>query len=1004
MLNLITNNIPNMLKNKAQWVGFIVTDEGQKLPVDPKPLSFCSPASIADSTTWGTFEQAVNLVQHDLAIAVGYAITKEDGLIFLDLDCHEDKCSSEAEKQNLRIFYKSLCKSVGFIETYQEKSLSGEGVHLLAKGCLNDLLSRGSSTIAPIELYDDKRFMIVTGHKLNECDISDDYRVVGALQNLHKQYFKPKSEIGKAPNGELIPFIGEPIRTDEEVLKIAMKERDFALLWNDRWEEVTDKNGNQKYSQQHYSDFVLIKKLIFYSGNCPTQAERLFRKSPCYLAYGRNGKWSKYETDIANDLKSASTKCTAVYDPHYGKKPRITTMTSSVMSQFMAGNVSNIVVLPEDNSNPNDEPISLKKNYTMLVPTAEVSAVETDENWKPDFNKLCKDLIDTDNPLVKSATLSDMLINYMNTYSKKSELTYIPDLFRFDRNINGATTVVKLLLGDKLKYSFQNAAFYIWKDKRYINYGDSEMLIHPLTEMLTYVEHSVFHWFMNEVYNYRDAEDEERKAFEKKATEMFASAKKFVSAKMAQDVLKKLKGMDAVVDIANYYDTPYINMQNGTLNLVTRELLPHDPIYNQSKITACDYIPQADCPEFKAMMKRLIPNDADRKELQKSFGLCLAKEHLPAKKVLMLFVGPKDSGKTTVLNTLVEVLGEYGAAVDNSLLMKSTKDKTVGPEMLDFKESLMITASETSENDRLDAGKVKSLTGDTTQSFRNNYSTKMEKFRMTGLIYIDSNFKPYIDPRDSALWGRIRLFPFLCPVKKKDPDLKRKLSEEKAGIFNWLLEGLDMVLEEKEIFETPDMIEFKEQYMKEMDVTQQFLTDCCVKSEDKHSRILTSLLYTTYKNWCKDNGFHDSVRNKFYEEVLKFYEKKKSNAEYFIGIRFSEIGNLYSHMQEKTPQQFAKDKRQLLDKETPTDLPYDVLRQTYFDRSQKWFVENVDARDDKVALYNRYTQYVEWCVEQALIPIKPTDFNYKIDYIKNNLTTPAPTTDLMAKARTAWAS
>ena len=92
----------------------------------------------------------------------------------------------------------------------------------------------------------------------------------------------------------------------------------------------------------------------------------------------------------------------------------------------------------------------------MLVPTAETSAVEPDEYWKPDFNKLCKELIDTDNPLVKSATLSDMLINYMNTYSKKSEITYIPDLFRFDRNINGATTVVKLLLGDKLKYSFQN--------------------------------------------------------------------------------------------------------------------------------------------------------------------------------------------------------------------------------------------------------------------------------------------------------------------------------------------------------------------------------------------------------------------------------------------------------------------------------------------------------------------------------------------------------------------
>ena len=669
----------------------------------------------------------------------------------------------------------------------------------------------------------------------------------------------------------------------------------------------------------------------------------------------------------------------------------------------MINNVSK-VVFPEDNSNPNSEMISLKKAVTAIVTTAETSAVKPNAIWKPDYNDIYRKITDKDNPLVKSAALHDILVNYLNTYSNKAEVSYVPDLFRYDRNINGATTIVKQILGDKLKYSFQNSAFYIWEGKRYINYGDDEMLIHPLTEILSLVEHSAFFWFMGEAENYINEDAEVRAAFEKKATDLFTFSKRFVTVKLAQDVLKKLKGMDAVSDIAAYYDTPYINMQNGTLNLITRELLPHDPIYNQSKITACDYIPQANCPEFRAMIKRLIPNDADRKELQKSFGLCLAKEHLPAKKVLMLLCGPKDSGKTTVLNTLVETLGEYGAAVDNSLLMKSTKDKTVGPEMLDFKESLMITASETSENDRLDAGKVKALTGDTTQSIRNNYATKMEKFRMIGLIYIDSNFKPYIDPRDSALWGRIRLFPFICPVTKKDPDLKKKLAEEKAGIFNWLLEGLDMILEEKEIFETPAMVEFKEQYMKEMDVTQQFLTDCCVKSDDKHSRILTSVLYTTYKNWCKDNGFHDSVRGKFYEEVLKFYEKKKSNSEYFIGIRFTDIGNLYSHMQEKSPQQFAKDKRKVLEQELPTDLPYDVLRQTYFDRTQKWFVENIDTRDDKATLYNRYTQYVEWCVEQALIPIKPRDFNYKIDYIKNNLITHSPTTELVAKARNVWAS
>ena len=1017
MIKIKSNNIPEVLKNKPHWVAFALDEEGKKIPINPKPNAFCSPASIADPTTWGTFEQAVKLVQYDLAVAVGYAIIKEDGLIFLDLDCHEEKCDSEEEKGKLKALYSSLCKSVGRIETYQETSISGKGVHLLAKGCLNDLLSRGSSPIAPIELYDDKRFIIVTGHKLNEFDVSDDFKVVGTLQNLHKQYFKPKIETGKGSNGELVPFISEPIRSDEEVLRIAMKEKDFVLLWNNRWEEVTDKNGNQKYSQQHYSDFVLIKKLIFYTGNCPTQAERLFRKSPCYLAYGRNGKWAKYEKDIANDLKSASSKCTAVYDPHYGQRTKILTMTTSLTKKYMSSRECHIVIPPE-NGTANCEIISLEKKKapiaskvisltkdTALVPTTDISVVEPNNLWKPDFKDIFRKIIDKENPLVQSTVLSDILINYLNTYSDNRKISYEPDLFRYDRNINGGTAVVKRMLGEKLKYSFQNSAFYIWEGKRYINYGDAEMLIHPLTEILSLVEHSVFLWFMGEAENYTNADTEMRAAFEKKAIDMFTTAKRFVSAKMAQDVLKKLKGMDAVTDIAAYYDTPYINMQNGVLNLITRELLPHDPIYNQSKITACDYIPQADCPEFKAMIKRLIPTDADRKELQKSFGLCLAKEHLPAKKVLMLLVGPKDSGKTTVLNSLVEVLGEYGAAVDNSLLMKSTKDKTVGPEMLDFKETLMITASETSETDRLDAGKIKSLTGDTTQSFRNNYATKMEKFRMTGLIYIDSNFKPYIDPRDSALWGRIRLFPFLCPVKKKDPDLKRKLSEEKAGIFNWLLEGLDMVLEDKYIFETPNMVEFKEQYIKEMDIVQQFLTDCVEKSENKSCRILTSVLYTTFKNWCKDLGYHESVRSKFYEEVQKFYDKKKSNSEYFINMHFTEIGDLYSKMLEKKPQQFAKEKRMILEKELPTDLPYDVLRQTYFYKSQPWFSENVTKSEDINVLYGKYTQYVDWCLDNGIMPLKVADYNGKVKYLKDSLvTTATPTSNSLELSRHVWTS
>lgn len=367
----------------------------------------------------------------------------------------------------------------------------------------------------------------------------------------------------------------------------------------------------------------------------------------------------------------------------------------------------------------------------------------------------------------------------------------------------------------------------------------------------------------------------------------------------------------------------------------------------------------------------------------------------------MLLIGPKDTGKTTVLNILVDVLGEYGASVDNSLLMQTNKDKTRGPEMYDFRETLMITTSEASENDKLDTGRVKALTGETTISVRNNYSTSMDKFKMIGLIFIDSNFKPYIPPRDTAAWGRLRLFPFEQVITQKDPTLKSKLEQEKAGIFNWILEGLDLILEEKEIFETDSMQAYKGEYRKEMDITQQFIEDCLGKSENSTDRIQTTLLFSTYKNWCRDNNFKPTIRNKFYEEISRSFEKKKSGIEYFVGVRLNEMGVLYANMEKKTSQQFAKDKKKLLGGEG-VGLTYETLKYAHFNNSKGWFIQNIRSEcqfHDKGSMYDRYN---EWCIEHHLMPIKKPDFIAKVSYLFENMAGSTVSADDLEKVKEIW--
>lgn len=999
MLALRKEGIPDELKKDKRWVAFNINHEGKKIPIDPKVEFAYRVASISDPETWGTFEQAASLAENGLYPAVAYAKPKGDNLLFNDLDGHLEKCKSEEEKIDLIKKYEALLRQLGYFDTYMEQSISGTGVHLLARGSLNPELATGSSPTMPLEIYgpEDARFIIMTGHRLNDFDISNEERTVGAIQNLHKHYFPPKTKTsnyepasssspysgnGVSPAQPVIPSIEEPIRSDEEVIRLLLRDKKAELLWNGNWEQVTDENGNQKYTQQHYSDMVLMRKICFYSGNCPTQMDRVFRLSPCFQQYGKDGKWTKYESDIKKDIHTTSTTCLAVYAPDYHKNDMGVAKTNQ--NQMVQANMGIPLVNPLE--------------------------------WKPDYCQIEKWLYGKEECPFNNPVLKNILRDYIDKYSGQS-IAYYPMLFKEDRNINGATNIVQRILGENFKYSYQFGDYFIWNGKQYKASEDPEILIHPITVALGLVEHSVFEWVINYVAPFQNPEPTDngtdtegsqsakltpKDYLEQKAIKLFEYSKKFVSRSLAQDVLKKYKGMSIGDDIVTYYETPYINMQNGMFNMITREFTPfHDPDCNLYKITNCDYDPNADCPEFRAMMERLIPDPAERKELQKAFGLCLAKEQLPAKKIFVMLIGPKDSGKSFLLNTLVDTLGDYAISVDNSLLMQTGRDTTKGPEMYDFKDNLMITASETDDTkDKINTNRLKGLSGDTTQSIRNLFSKKMDKFRMIGIIFVDSNAKPFLDPRDTAAHDRLRLFQLPNPVKVKDITLKSKLVAERPGIFNWLLEGLDMVLEEKEIFETPDMITRKKEYKDNMDTTSQFITDCLIKTEVATDKIPTSGLYSTYKNWCTDNKYNTSVRNKFYEEIGKSFEKKKSGVEQFINMKYSDLGFLYSRMQEKAPAQFAKEKRILLEgSDTPS---YSTLKDSYFGRSWGWFVANIDHSTFSPVQLEKYDNYCEWCIEHGLVPIKKADFSVKVKWLCENMQTMKPDAAALDGVKDIW--
>ncbi len=961
MLKLIKENIPQELRSFNNWVGFIISSEGKKIPIDPKIEGDGRWASISNPDTWGSFEQAAKTVEVGMCVAIGFAMTPETGLIFVDLDCHEDKLETEEEKEKLRKQFKAMCSAVSPYRTYQEKSLSNTGIHLLAFGSLDEDLKTGESPLMPIEIYSSgsKRFVIMTGHKINDFEISEEEQVNRSLRKLHSNYFEKKSSTDlNLKDRPIIGVIDNEKYDDDTVLKIALQNEDFRLLWEGQWDKVVDKEGNQKYSQQHYADFALIRKLTFYTCNNPVQVERIFRQSPCYLSYGKNGKWSKYESDIRKDIQTASSTCTAVYSPKLPKP-----------------NESNILINEEDNL------------------------------WTPDFVDIKTRI---ENGAIDNPALKGRLLSYIGKY-RFSNIIYIDYLHTYDLNVNGNTQIVRRVLGDQLIFSNKMNSFFKWNGKKY-EMVDENVLYHVITEVLAMVEHSVFMWIVNEVMEADGTtvvqktgktDVTQKDILELRALEYFNRCSSMVTIKNCADIFKKLKGMYLNMDLTDYQESPYVNLENGVLDLTTKELLPHSTEHRLHKIMGCSYDPAATCPTFDTMLETLFPDKEVRKEMLKAFGLCLAKEQVPAKKALMLLIGEKDTGKTTLINCINSVLGEYGTSIDNSVLMRSHNQKSnVGPELLELRDTLLISTSEVAQDARLDSAKIKAMTGNTTISTRNLYDKKMITFSIIGLIFIDSNYSPAIQ-NDEAMWSRLKIFKFTEKIINKDKNLQKKLSEEKAGIFNRLLEGLQLVLEEGEIIECQSMLEAKEQYKTEMTVTEQFIGDCLIISETDTDRVATTKVFETYQNWCKDNGFYPMIRNKFYSEMSSYVDRKKSGTEYFIRVRLSELGYLYSHMKEKTPQQFAKDKNKLLEGKD-SQLGYDILKKTYYQRSMDWFLENVISTSHKDSLFTQYAVYTEWCIRQSLMPLIAKDFNTKVGYLYDNLTANRPTKELLEKAADIW--
>ena len=326
---------------------------------------------------------------------------------------------------------------------------------------------------------------------------------------------------------------------------------------------------------------------------------------------------------------------------------------------------------------------------------------------------------------------------------------------------------------------------------------------------------------------------------------------------------------------------PYLfNCANGTLDLRTGELHPHNRDDLLTKMAGAAYDPEAAGPEWVGFLERIQPDEAMREFLARLFGHAMlgkVVEH-----ILAIFYGIGANGKTTLVEAVDNVFGDYGRPVDPGLPIDRGDVHPTGTAAL-FGLRLAVT-HETDQGRSLAEGTVKRLTGGdriTARRMREDFWD----FDPSHSIVMHTNHKPVVRGTDEGIWRRLRCVPFdvVIPEPERDGELPDRLALEADAILAWVVEGYRQWAEHG-LDDPKAVTDATKSFRGESDMLAVFLEERCIANP--HMTVKSSELFAAWVDWCKRENVDAGTQTAFSRDLSnRGYDKKKARGNnVWIGI------------------------------------------------------------------------------------------------------------------------
>lgn len=234
-----------------------------------------------------------------------------------------------------------------------------------------------------------------------------------------------------------------------------------------------------------------------------------------------------------------------------------------------------------------------------------------------------------------------------------------------------------------------------------------------------------------------------------------------------------------------------IMAENGLLDLTDRSRSEPEPTHYATSKIPTEHDPEAECPRWLEFLEDSTQNTAALEKFQEYAGYILWRHAQPFGKA-MLLVGPTDSGKGTALKTLRAVIGPDNTASESLSDLVNTRWAPA-----ELFGNVANIRNEVTPSGLNAVEMFKELTGGEDEISAEFKGEDKFKFPVTQKFLFSTNEVPSVQKADQAFYNRLLFVRFPHTVDEADQDkhLLGKLEAERSGILNWMLDGLDRLMD-----------------------------------------------------------------------------------------------------------------------------------------------------------------------------------------------------------------